>query len=153
MEITAGNKLNLRGKPYKYSYDGAVKAGNINGLGEFTIDDAKTKITFEHYKADLGVDYDFQVVFTLSDPDTPVSMAQTLWGTEWYWESIYGGYLTFTTEKNIGGSIRTYTWDGTAKKGFLEVLGPFFIHDDNPNHLTFTNIKGYGHTAEFFLIP
>lgn len=152
LEFTKPNKVLLRGKTYTYVYESADSAGNVVGLGTFSVHGDNPRIlSFPEYKKEAGPDYGFAVDFTEQLTDTTVTMNETLAGTEWYWESIYGGYLTFLTDTKIAGSSATYTYDPGARQGKMDVFGNFLVLN-NDTHITFTNIKGYGHTAEFDLV-
>ncbi|MDR1128132.1 MAG: hypothetical protein LBL20_02380 [Treponema sp.] len=153
LEFTKPNKVALRNKTYTYVYESAPTAGDVAGLGGFSISgaDGQRTLSFPEYKKAVGPDYGFAVDFAEQLTDTNVTIATTLAGTEWYWESIYGGYLTFLTETKIAGSSATYTWNPGERNGKMDVFGNFIV-TNNDTHITFTNIKGYGHTAEFDLV-
>jgi hypothetical protein len=153
LEFTKPNKVLLRNKTYTYVYESEPNAGNVAGLGAFSVGGSDTAriISFPEYKKDAGPDYDFAVEFAEQLTDTNVTLNDTLAGTEWYWESIYGGYLTFLTDTKIAGSSATYTYNPGERQGKMDVFGNFLV-TNNDTHITFTNIKGYGHTAEFDLV-
>jgi hypothetical protein len=144
LEFTSSNKAAFNSRVYTYTYDDKEKIGSIKTLGSFTLNDEEgtRTITLQDYKG-----YNFSVLLDESLTDTPVTLDHTLKGTEWFWNSQYGGYMVFVTDTQIDGG-RTYTWDPATRKGTVEVLGPFLV-TQNDQHITFTNIKGYGHTAEF----
>jgi hypothetical protein len=145
MDFTKPNKVKINGKTYAYNYEKETNGGEITNIGTFTLNEDFNTLTITKYKS-----YDFDAPFTeWYEGDPVITMNDTLEGTEWYWASQYGGTMFFVTRKTIDGG-RGYSYDPATRKGSVDVLGPFFIQE-NDTHLTFTNIKGYGHTAEFYI--
>jgi hypothetical protein len=153
LEFIKPNKVLLRNKTYTYVYESAGNTGSVVGLGDFSVGGSDTAriISFPEYKKDAGPDYGFAVEFAEQLTDTTVTLNDTLAGTEWYWESQYGGYLTFLTNTKIAGSSAAYIYNPGERQGKMDVFGNFVV-TNNDAHITFTNIKGYGHTAEYNLV-
>jgi hypothetical protein len=145
MDFVKPNKVKVGSKTYNYSYNSEENSGEIVNLGSFALSEDYAGLTITNYKG-----FEFDASFNAwHEGDPIITMNDTLEGTEWFWASQYGGTMFFVTRKTIDGG-RGYTWDPATRKGSVDVLGPFFVQE-NDTHLTFTNIKGYGHTAEFYI--
>lgn len=150
IEFTAPNKVKVGSGTYTYVYDDQEKAGTIKNVGPFTIAEGPGEglriLSFAEYKS-----YGRPVVFTEQLEEHPITLEDTLIGTEWFWSSTWGdSFLVFMTEtSSINGEYMDwYTYDPATRKGEIEYMGPFILSSDGMT-LNFTNYGGYGHGATF----
>jgi hypothetical protein len=86
--------------------------------------------------------------------EDPITWGDSLAGSRWSWSDWGGTVLDFVsgTEVSNGTDRYAYTYNKNTREGRIDYYGPFIISADGLT-MTFSNIKNYGHSAEFTLIP
>ncbi|MDR2375388.1 MAG: hypothetical protein LBD96_03005 [Treponema sp.] len=122
-------------KSYPYTFDGEERTGNIDTLGNFTVDQDFLRLTFENFN-NLG-----------GDPKVFDNLSAALTGTSWRFGRAL---LTFPSgaKARLHGFDYAYTYDSATKTGAITAKygqpGPFTLSPEETT-LTFSNYRDSKH--------